>query len=412
MGATMSRQPYPERRLALMRRLPDGLILVPGAISGRLNLNFLYLTGISEPRGALLLAPQGVRAFTGRLYPGPDYVRGRMVGQMLFLPARDPLASRWGEDSAATVEQASAEERGVDALFAASELETMLTAALQSAELLYYVRGAAPALGGGDDSDSAFVARLRRRFFDLSVRDGSPAVHEMRRLKDEGEIAAMERAAAATAEAMATVMSNARSGMKEYELEAEITRIYRKRGGSHAFDPIVACGDNALKLHYSDNSGPLEQGKLMVVDTGASIDGYKADVTRTLPIGGKFSDRQREVYEVALAAELEAIAAARPGVLLGDLHARAYGVIDDAGLGEYFVHGLGHYLGLEAHDVGDYHRPLEQGAVITAEPGIYIPEEGIGVRIEDDLLITESGCRVLSEAIPKSVEDVERAMAD
>jgi Xaa-Pro aminopeptidase len=406
----MSSQPYLERRRKLMQQLQDGLILVPGQVSGRLSQNFLYLTGISEPRGALLLAPQGVRAFTGRLHPGPDYVRGRMVRQLLFLPARDPLASQWGEDSKATVEQAGPAEWGVDALFSSSELENMLTAALQSNGLLYHVRGAAPSLSGADDSDSAFVARVRRRFFGLSVRDGSPTVHEMRRIKEDGEIAAMEKAVDATAEAFSAVMNMMRSGMREHELEAEITRIYRRRGGSHAFDPIVACGDNALKLHYSDNSGLLDEGRLMVIDTGASIDGYKADVTRTLPVGGRFNERQREIYEVALAAELEAISAAGPGVLLGDLHARAYKVIDDAGLGEYFVHGLGHYLGLEAHDVGDYHLPLQAGAVITAEPGIYIPEEGIGARIEDDLLITDDGCRVLSEAIPKTIEDIEEAM--
>jgi Xaa-Pro aminopeptidase len=407
----MSSQPYLDRRRKLMQQLGDGLILVPGETSGRLSQNFLYLTGISEQRGALLLAPQGMRAFTGRLHPGPDYVRGRMVRQLLFLPARDPLASRWGEDSKATVDDASAEECGVDAIFSSSETESLLSPALQSAGLLYFVRGAAASLSGPDDTDSAFVAKLRRRFIDLRVSDGSPAVHEMRRRKDEGEIAAMEKAIAVTAEAMAVVMSSARSGMREHELEAEITRAYRRQGGSHAFDPIVACGDNALKLHYSDNSGSLEQGRLMVVDTGASIDGYKADITRTLPVGGRFDKRQRKVYEVALAAEREAISSAGPGVLLGDLHAKAYQVIDDAGLGEYFVHGLGHYLGLEAHDVGDYYRPLEPGAVITAEPGIYIPDEGIGVRIEDDLLITESGCRVLSEAIPKTIEEIEQAKA-
>jgi len=408
----MSSQPYRDRRRKLMQQLDDGLILVPGESSGRLSQNFLYLTGISEQRGALLLAPQGVRAFTGRLHPGPDYVRGRMVRQLLFLPARDPLASRWGEDSSATVDDTSAEECGVDAVFSSSELESLLSSALQSAGLLYYVRGAAASLSGADDTDSAFVAKLRRRFIDLRVKDGSPAVHEMRRLKDEGEIAAMEKAVAVTAEAMGKVMSGLRPGMREYELEAEITRVYRRQGGTHAFDPIVACGDNALKLHYSDNSGPLEQGRLVVVDTGAAIDGYKADVTRTLPVGGRFDQRQREVYEVALAAELEAISSAGPGVFLGDLHAKAYEVIESAGLGEYFVHGLGHYIGLEAHDVGDCYRPLAPGAVITAEPGIYIPGEGIGVRIEDDLLITESGCRVLSEAIPKTIEEIEQAMAE
>lgn len=407
----MASNPHLERRRALMEKLPDGSFLVLGESSGRLNQNFFYLTGISESRGALLLAPRGVRVHTGRMYPGPDYVRGRMVEQLLFLPPRDALASRWGEDSVATVEGVSAKSMGVDVVLSSGELETLLSSWLPASGPLYFARGTAPSLAGDDDPESLFVAKLRRRFIDLIVRDGGPMVHEMRRLKDGHEIDAIERAVSVTAEAIAHVMRSCRSGMREYEIEAEITRIYRSRAGQHSFDPIVACGENALKLHYSENSGHIEDGRLMIVDTGAAIDRYKADITRTLPIGGRFDERQREVYEVALAAEQEAIASAGPGVLLGDLHAKAYKVIDDAGLGEYFVHGLGHYLGLEAHDVGDYHIPLQPGAVITVEPGIYIPQEGLGVRIEDDVLITDSGCRVLSERIPRTVKAVEKAMA-
>jgi Xaa-Pro aminopeptidase len=407
----MASNPFLERRRALMEKLPDGLFLVLGESSGRLNQNFLYLTGISETRGALLLAPRGARVHTGRMYPGPDYVRGRMAEQLLFLPPRDALASRWGEDSVATVEGVSAEGTGVDVVLSRGELETLLTSCLPTCATLYFARGTAPSLSGDDDPESLFVAKLRRRFIDLGVRDGGPVVHDMRRLKDGHEIDALERAVSVTAEAIAHVMRRCRPGMRENEIEAEITRIYRSRAGQHSFDPIVACGDNALKLHYSENSGPVEDGRLMVVDTGAAVDGYKADITRTLPVGGRFDKRQREVYEVALAAEQEAIANAGPGVLLGDLHAKAFKVIDDAGLGDYFVHGLGHYLGLEAHDVGDYHLPLQPGAVITVEPGIYIPGEGLGVRIEDDVVITESGCRVLSEKIPRTVKAVENAMA-
>jgi Xaa-Pro aminopeptidase len=407
----MHNRQYLDRRRRLMRQLHDGLILVPGETCGKLSKNFLYLTGISEPRGFLLLAPQGMRAFTGRLYPGPDYIRGRMVSQLLFLPRQNRLASRWGEDSMATVEAADAGALGFDAVVGRAEMETLLPSALQCTDLLYYVRGSAPSLSGAGDTDSDFVSKLKHSFIGLRIKDGSPAVHEMRRLKDESEIAAMERAVAVTSEAMAEVMSCVGPGMREHEVEAEITRIYRRRGGTHAFDPIVACGDNALKLHYSDNSGSLDEGRLLVIDTGASIDGYRADITRTLPVGGRFDERQREVYEVTLAAVKEAVSSAGPGALLGDVHAKAYAVIEKAGLGEYFVHGIGHYLGLDAHDVGDNHSPLQPGAVITVEPGIYIPAEGIGVRIEDDLLITEDGCRVLSEGIPSGIADIEKAMS-
>jgi Xaa-Pro aminopeptidase len=407
----MSPQPYLDRRGILMEQLQKGLVYVPGRGAAGVNPNFHYLTGIAEPRASLLLAPASTRIETGRLHPGPDYVRGRMVQQVLFLPPSDPLASRWGEDSAATLDSVSAEQAGVDAVIGTGELETVLAQAFQASSLLYHVRGFPPSLEGGDDADALFVARVRRRFFDLEVRDGSPAVHEMRRLKDEHEVGALERASAVTAEALDHVLGLLRPGLQEYEVEAEITRVYRKHGGGHAFDPIVGAGANALSLHYKQNAGPIAADQLVLIDTGAKIDGYCSDVTRTYPAGGRYRDRQREVYETVLRAQQAAIAAARPGALLGDLHATAYEVIDAAGMGEHFIHGLGHHLGLETHDVGDIYRPLQPGAVFTVEPGIYIPDEQIGVRIEDDVLITADGCRVLTEAIPKTVEEIERRMA-
>lgn len=407
----MKAQPYLDRRGILMEQLQKGLIFVPGRGPSGVNADFLYLTGIAEPRGALLLAPAGMRIETGRSYPGPDYVRGRLVQQVLFLPPADPMAARWGEDSAATLGDVSAADAGVDAVMAASELSDLLGNALQGAGLLFYVRAWGPSLTGADDPDSLFAARIRHRFLDLQVRDGSPAVHEMRRLKDQDEVGSLERAVAVTAEGLDRVMRMARPGMQEYEIEAELTRVYRGRGAHHAFDPIVGAGPNALSLHYKDNSGPIEKGQLLLIDTGAKVEHYCGDITRTYPATGRFSDRQREVYETVLRAQEAAISAARPGALMGDLHATAWKVIDEAGLSEHFVHGLGHHLGLETHDVGDVHRPLAPGAVITVEPGVYIRDEEIGVRIEDDLLITDSGCRVLSEAIPKDVAEIERLMA-
>jgi len=404
----MRAQPYQDRRGILMEQLQKGLIYVPGRGPSGVNPDFLYLTGIAEPSGALLLAPGGTRIETGRLHPGPDYVRGRLAQQLLFLPAADPLAARWGEDSAATLDGVTAADAGVDAVFPSSQLAELLGQALQRAALLFYARAWEPSLSGADDPDAQFVARIRRRFLDLQVRDASPAIREMRRLKDRDEIASIERAVAVTAEALDRVARMARPGLHEYEIEAELTRVYRGRGAHHAFDPIVGAGPNALSLHYKENSGPVGEGQLLLVDTGAKVEHYCADVTRTYPVSGRFSERQREVYETVLRALEAAISAAGPGVLMGDLHATAWKVIDEAGLAEHFVHGLGHHLGLETHDVGDVHRPLAPGAVITIEPGVYIPGEKIGVRIEDDVLITETGCRVLSEAIPKSVEEIER----
>jgi Xaa-Pro aminopeptidase len=407
----MKAQPYLDRRGILMEQLQKGLIFVPGRGPSGVNADFLYLTGIAEPRGALLLAPGGTRIETGRLHPGPDYVRGRLAQQLLFLPPADPLAARWGEDSAATLDDLTAADVGVDAVMASTQLNDVLGNALQRAGLLFYSRAWEPSLAGADDPDALLAARIQRRFLGLEIRDARPAVHEMRRLKDQTEIGCLERAVAVTAEGLDRVLRMARPGLNECEIEAELTRVYRGRGARHAFDPIVGAGPNALSLHYKENSGPIGEEQLLLVDTGAAVEHYCADITRTYPAGGRFTDRQREVYETVLRAQEAAISAAGPGVLMGDLHATTWAVIDEAGLSEHFVHGLGHHLGLETHDVGDVHRPLSPGAVITVEPGVYIPDEKIGVRIEDDLLITESGCRVLSEAIPKEVEEIERLMA-
>lgn len=405
----MTTKPYLDRRRRLMRSLENGLILVRGGGPEGVNPNFFYLTGIAEPSAALLLAPEGVRVGTGRRNPGPEYVRGRMARQILFLPPTNQLAARWGEDCSATVENADAEQLGVDELISTSDMNEALTVWLARASALRVVRGFPASLSGAADADTSFAERVRARFLGLQLLDATPVVHEMRRLKDHGEHEAIKRSIDVTQQALDAVVGRLASGLLEHELEAEIARVYRAHGGTHAFEPIVGCGANALKLHYTSNDGPVEKGKLLLIDTGVSIQGYKSDITRTLPVDGKFTPRQREVYEVVLRAQEEAIAMCRPGVLIGDIHARSFEVIAEAGYGGGdYPHGIGHYLGLETHDVGDVHVPLEAGAVMTIEPGVYVSGDDIGVRIEDDVLVTDDGPRVLSAAIPKTVEDVER----
>ena len=241
--------------------------------------------------------------------------------------------------------------------------------------------------------------------------DATSTVHEMRRIKSSEEVQAIERSIAVVGEALEQVLSGVRPGQHEYEIEGKITAIYRAHGGRHAFDPIVASGANALKMHYTANSGTIGAGELLLVDTGVSIDGYKADITRTIPVDGRFTDEQRTVYETVLAAQQTTLEACEPGAMLADLHHTAFEAIDRAGYGTHFPHGTSHHLGLETHDVGDVHRPLAPGSVITVEPGIYIDRSALGVRIEDDVLITDSAHRVLSRAIPKSIEQIEQRMA-
>jgi Xaa-Pro aminopeptidase len=404
----MSNDPYLARRRRLMESTADGLTLVRGGGPESVNPNFYYLTGIAEPSAVLLLAPGGVRVGTGRRNPGPDYVRGRTAYQVLFLPTANPLAARWGEDCSATLDNADPQRLGVDAVMATTDLDEALTPWLGKASTLYVVRGHPACLGGATDPDTAFAERVRGRFLGLQVRDATPVVHEMRRLKDSGEQEAIKRSIEVTRMALDAVVQRMSDDLLEYELEAEIARVYRANGGTHAFEPIVGCGANALKLHYTSNEGSVEQGKLLLVDTGVSIGGYKSDITRTFPVDGKFTPRQREVYEVVLHALLECTAMCRPGTMIEDIHARSFEVLSAAGYGaEDYPHGIGHHLGLETHDVGDVHVPLETGAVLTIEPGLYVSRDEIGVRIEDDVLVTDEGPVVLSAAIPRSVEDVE-----
>ncbi len=402
-------EPYLARRKALMEQAGDGVILVRGDAGSDVNPNFLYLTGIAEPRAVLLLAPAGTRVHTGARFPGPNYVRGEMVRQILFLPAPDPFAARWGESGPVDAGVAP-DVAGVDAVFDTGMQHAVLDVALASTGRLHYVRGQRPSLAGDDDVDARFVERIRRRFFHLELADATSFLHEARRLKDEGEIARIERSVNVVAEALDRALGTVRAGARESAIEAEIAAVYRRHGGTHAFDPIVAGGDRALILHYTRNDSPVEAGQLLLIDTGVSIDGYKADITRTVPVDGRFTDRQREVYEAVLAALEASIEFCRPGALIADIHQRAHESLDAAGFASSFVHGIGHHLGLETHDVGDTHTELAPGAVITIEPGVYLADEGIGVRIEDDVLITESGCRVLSEGIPRSVAAVEQWM--
>jgi Xaa-Pro aminopeptidase len=401
-----------DRRERLMAAVGEGVVVVRGAgPGGGLNESFRYLTGVAEPQGVLLLAPHGARIGTGRRYPGRDYVRGRMARQVLFLPSRDPLLAKWGEDAAAVADGARPESYAVDAVLPLRDLPEVLGRALQEAEVLHVVRAAVPALAGPADEDALWVDDVRRRFFGLAIDDATREVHAMRRLKSADEVVQMEQAALVTREAVEHVMRAARPGMREHELEGEVLRVYRSHGATVAFETIVAAGANANLLHYRAGPGRIGAGDLVLLDTGASVAGYRADVTRTFPAGGRFSPRQREVYEVVLRAEQAVIDACRPGVGLDELHAVAWDVIQEAGYAPYFPHGTSHYLGLDTHDVGDPMEPLEPGAVITVEPGVYLPDEGFGVRIEDDVLITAHGRRVLTEAIPRTVEAVEALTA-
>ena len=388
------------RREALMAQWPEALILVRGAS----NPNFFYLCGFEEPNAALLLSPAGVRVGTGREKIGPDYFSGRQARSALFLPRADAHRARWGDAAETTLESADAAAQGVEKLYAIDSLEAWLDGWLRDASQLVLVDAAPPSLTAPIDP---LVERIKARFHSLSIVEGASQLGAQRQVKDVAEVATIRQAAAITADGFAALREQLAAGVRESALEAALTASYRSAGAVHGFEPIVASGRNALRLHYRDNSDQLEAGQLLLVDSGARFEGYGADVSRTYPIDGTFSPRQRELYSIVLEAQLAAAEAIRPGVTLGELHRVAWESIDQHGLGDAFVHGIGHHLGIETHDAGDVQAPLQVGAVITIEPGVYLEDEGIGIRIEDDYLVTEQGSECLTAAIPKSLEELE-----
>jgi methionine aminopeptidase/ketosteroid isomerase-like protein len=248
----------------------------------------------------------------------------------------------------------------------------------------------------------------------------------MRPVKSPGEVAFLKQAIDLTVDSHLEAMKMMRPGLYEYQVAAKMVEVHEMGGSEReGYAPIVGAGPNSTALHYDKLSRKIENGDIVVLDVGAQYSGYSADITRTIPANGKFTARQREIYEIVLGAQNAALAAIKPGAHFScrgkkdGLMNIAYDYINSHGkdregkpLGQYFIHGLGHNIGLNVHDPGDYCSPLQPGMVVTVEPGIYIPEENLGVRIEDDVLITDSGYKLLSERLPRNLDEIERIMAD
>jgi Xaa-Pro aminopeptidase len=272
--------------------------------------------------------------------------------------------------------------------------------------------------------DKEAAARLEKLAPLRQIQNAQRAIAHRRMKKEPEEIAAIQRSIDATVAAHLAGWKRAAPGVAEYQVAVAMIAVYLDKGCERsAYAPIVGSGPNSTILHYSRNSRVMDKGETLVVDVGAECAGYAADVTRTIPVGGRFSPRQREIYDVVLGAQKAVIAAIRPGVLIGSrggkdtLYRVAYDYINTHGkdlhgepLGQYFIHGISHNVGLDVHDAEDLSLPLAAGMVITVEPGVYIPEENIGVRIEDTVLVTEDGCKVMSAALPKEAAEIEKIL--
>jgi Xaa-Pro aminopeptidase len=424
------------RRARLAAAMQAGVAVIPTAPERvrnrdthypyRFDSHFYYLTGFPEPEAVAVI------------------VAGTKPRHLLFCREKNEERETW--DGFRYGPAAARERFGFDEAHPIAELDAKLAALLADQPALYTPVGADPLwdaravgwLNAVRAQARAGVAAPDR------VQDVRSLIDEMRLVKDAQELGIMRRAAAISAEAHKRAIRAARGGRYEYELEAELLYEFRRQGAQFpAYWPIVAGGANACVLHYVSNDDALRDGDLVLIDAGCELNGYASDITRTFPVGKKFSGAQKDVYEIVLAAQAAAIAATRAGRAWNEPHdaavrVLAQGMVDlkllegslDAVLEKetykrFYMHRTGHWLGLDVHDAGDYKREgkwraLVPGMVLTVEPGLYIraaadvPERlrGIGIRIEDDALVTETGCELITAAAPKSVADIEALKRD
>lgn len=414
--------PYVQRQrafiAALKKKYPDvrdGLVLIFGA--------YEQVTHFFEQDGVF-------RYFANSQEPGSVLTIDFSEKSTLFVPNYDGKRDRWvarvvhpGKNNPAEHGVQEIQQLGdacsgiVYSPFAEEACYKNLLSHLSSAESIFVCTAAHEGLL----LQRIMVDRMRVLMPKISEKlvDATAELATMRRKKNKEEIDLMHRAINITAMVHATVAGEIAPGMAERSLCAGITGFFIETGASLAFAPIVATGKNGAILHYTDYDAKLEKGELVVVDIGARFHGYCADITRTYPVSGSFSKRQRELYAVVLDVQQHIAEIARPGMWLSNkdkpsesLHHIALELFKERKLDQYFTHGIGHFLGIDVHDLGDSAVPLQEGDVITIEPGIYIPEENMGIRIEDDYWITSKGAICLSEDLPREIDDIEDLMRE
>ena len=374
--------------------------------------SFYYLTGHDEPGAVLVIVPN---AATGGASDG-----GKAL-ETLYLPPRDPKEEVWEGPKIGPADAGIQEKTGFANVEPIANLREDV-AKLGTAYKTFYT--VVPA--GKEDGYPHFtesVAALRALVSGADVKDISPKLFAERQVKSDAEIDILQKATDLSIDAQFEAMKMMRPGLFEYQVAARMKEIHEMGGCSReAYAPIVGTGFNSTVLHYSVLDSEIKDGDVVVIDVGGEYGGYAADITRTIPANGKFTPRQREIYDLVLGAQNAALAATKPGAtILGQKDSLQQIVInyfnshpDSRGnvLTKYYPHGVSHHIGLDVHDPGDRARPLEPGMEISMEPGIYIPEEKIGVRIEDDVLITKDGYRLMTGRLPRTAEEIEKYMAE
>ena len=431
---------YRQRREQLMAKVGSGTAIFRSAPTSvmhhdveynfRQDSNFFYLTGFDEPDAVAVFAPH---------HETQKFV--------LFVRPKDADKETWSGHRIGV--EAAKEKYGADEAYPIAELNEKLSQYVEKADRIYYHVGR-------DRAFNMTVLDLWQRLMStydkrgtgpIAIEDPGPILHPLRQVKSASEVERIRKAVEIAAEAHNLALEMRKPGRYEFEIQAEMERLFRLRGGlGAAYPSIVASGTNACILHYTENRRQMQDGELLLVDAGCSYDYYNSDITRTYPVGSKFTEEQRILYELVLTAQQRAIAQVQPGnpwnlfhdaavrtiveglIELGLLHGDIEEIIKESKYKPFFMHGTGHWLGLDVHDVGvrqigETWQPFQSGQVVTVEPGIYIrpdfkpfegqPEvpdrwRGIGIRIEDDVLVTDSGNEVLTAAVPKAIEAMER----
>ena len=376
---------YAERRVKLQKSL-DGVMVLFGRDQGTdevfrefQDTSFLYFTGIEEAGAVLLVTPKE---------------------EVLFLPKRNERLEKYTGPKLGPNDPDVKTRTGFADVQPLERFESRLHKAAEDYYAVYAF------------SNRPTAPKLRSLLPLRELSDAGRPIGKLRMKKSPAEIAAIQHATDVTIQAQVAAWKKLQPGAYEYQAGAAFVGSLMEQGCERvAYAPIVGSGPNSTVLHYNASTRRMDRGEVVVLDAAAECAGYTSDITRTVPVGGTFSARQKEIYTVVLGAQNAAMAAAKPGVPMTELNKIAKKYMDDNGnYGKYFIHGLGHPVGLDVHDLGDF-RPLEPGDIVTIEPGIYIPEEGIGIRIEDVILITENGYKLMSAALPREIADVERAMA-
>jgi Xaa-Pro aminopeptidase len=397
LAAQVPQDEYRARREAARKSLSDAVLVLFGHTAEQMDSqstdpsqdpDFYYLTGWSEPGAVLLLTAQR---------------------EALFLPTHNAALETYTGKRAAAGDENIRRITGFEEVLPASQFEAQFAKALESGAQVF------------THTHATYSAKLKSLAPLREFADSGRVVDPLRAKKSKAEIALIQHSTDVSTEAHLAAWRRIAAGVFEYQVAATMTFAMLDRGcEGNAYDPIVASGPNGTVLHYAKNSRRMEAGELVVMDVGARCDAYATDITRTVPVSGKFTARERELYDIVLGAYKAALGAVKPGATLAQLTKIAREYFDTHGkdrnggpLGKYLTHRITHGVGLEVHDypAASFNEPLQAGMVITIEPGLYIPEESIGIRIEDTILVTEDGARVLSAALPKEAAEIEKAMA-